>query len=111
MVPVPTIPIDTGSYYFSEVQITVDPADNEQSVTLPANVRRVRITNLSAAGLRFSWLTGKVADPTATPSDNFEVGPVQTWDSGEVYLSGADILYYASTLRGGKFNIYYEFGY
>lgn len=111
MVPEVKIPTDDGSYYFSEVTIVVDPADNEQSVTLPANVRQIKIQNLSAAGLRFAWITGMVADPTGSASDNFEVSGGQLWDSGEMYLAASDILYYASSLRGARFKLYYQFGY
>ena len=89
----------------SVLDVDIDTADSEKSLTLPANVRAFEIENLGAAGLRFSWITGKVADPTATPLDNFEVAPFRKWTSGEVLLAASVTLYYASTLRGAKFRL------
>ena len=90
---------------------TVTAADTEYSMSLPSNVLGLSVSNLSRAGLRFAFVSGVVADPTATPMDNFELSPGERdRDMGEMMLGSGMTLYYASTLSGARFVIEFLLG-
>lgn len=85
-------PVTTPTVY----NLTLTSADTEYSQALPANTREVRFRCRTAYDVRFAWVTGKVATPTA---------PYLTLPAGSDYYSDNDnlasqTLYLASAQAG-----------
>lgn len=63
--------------------VTLTTKNTEYSQALPSTCYNVAFQNRSAFDLRFAWVTGKVATPTA---------PYQTLKAGGVYNSGNRVM-------------------
>lgn len=95
--------IVTGLHAGTVVNLTLTNPDTEYSVSIPRGAREYSFQARTAQDIRFSWVTGKVATPTA---------PYATLKSGNSY-TGSDInkgtnLYFASSVGGTVVEITYE---
>lgn len=89
----------------SIVPYTVDAADTERSLTVPAGTGGLEIENLSSQSLRVSFSTGYVADPSDTSGRVINIGPREHKNFGEVNFSTNGTLYYASSLLAHRFDL------
>lgn len=76
--------------------LTLTDADTEYSQLLPSGVKELRFRCRSSNSIRYAFITGKVATPTA---------PYFTLPAGSDYFSDSDdltgtILYFASSTSG-----------
>ncbi len=75
---------------------TLTDANTEYSIVLPSSTRELRFRCRTAFDIRFAWVTGKVATPTA---------PYLTLPAGGDYISDNNDLtektiYFASSVAG-----------
>jgi len=80
----------------TEYNITCTVADTEYSQALPATTKRIAFKARDYASIRFSFVTGKVATPTA-PYSTLDAG--QPYDESQLNLS-SKTLYVASSNAG-----------
>ncbi len=79
-----------------EYNVTLASANTEYSQALPANTRRLSFRCRSGVAIRYAWVTGKVATPTA-PYQSLQAGAEYVLDG--VLLAGST-LYFASGAVG-----------
>lgn len=91
-------PLNTPTIY----NVTMTNADTEYSQALPANTRLVefRCQDITS-DVRFAFITGKVATPTA-PYRNLFAGETKTLEDMNIT---SKTLYFASSIAGAKMEI------
>lgn len=79
----------------------------ESSYPLPSNCRRLDLTNASHAVIRYSFVTGKVNDPSIL--ENVTYLEFETLHPGQsqvhVMRLASGTLYYASNFDGAEFHV------
>ncbi len=79
-----------------EYNVTLTSANTEYSQALPTNARRLCFRCRSSVAIRYAWVTGKVATPTA-PYQSLQSGAEYAIDG--VMLAGSTV-YFASSVAG-----------
>lgn len=86
------LPVDNGAQSVTLYNVTLVATNTEYSQVLPSTCRRLSFQNRNARDIRFAFVTGKVATPTAPyytlkANASYDSGPIHL-ASGTIYLAG-----------------------
>lgn len=95
------LPVDNGATAVTLYNVTLTNTNTEYSQALPSVCRRLSFQCRTAKDVRFAFVTGKVATPTA-PYYTLKAGA--SYDSGPIHLASATI-YFAGTQAGNVMEV------
>lgn len=95
------LPVDNGAQTVTLYNVTLTNVNTEYSQALPTTCRRLSFQCRASKDVRFAFVTGKVATPTAP---YYTLKANTTYDSGPIHLASGTI-YFAGTQAGNVMEV------